>query len=84
MTVEPMTPADWPDMVAIYEEGMATGVGTFADAVRYRLTFSLQAQNLTNHNNYTGYSGVLTSPFFGQPTAVLNPRRIVFNIAFNF
>jgi len=61
-----------------------SSVGTFADAVRYRLTFSLQAQNLTNHNNYTGYSGVLTSPFFGQPTAVLNPRRIVFNIAFNF
>jgi Carboxypeptidase regulatory-like domain len=61
-----------------------SNVGTFADSVRYRLTFSLQAQNLTNRNNYIGYSGVLTSPFFGQPTAVLNPRRIVFNIAFNF
>ena len=61
-----------------------SSVGTFSDTVRYRLTFSLQAQNLTNRDNYTGYSGTLTSPFFGQPTAVLNPRRIIFNIAFNF
>jgi L-amino acid N-acyltransferase YncA len=29
MRLEPMTPADWPAVVAIYEEGMATGVGTF-------------------------------------------------------
>jgi len=29
MRLEPMAPADWPAVVAIYEEGMATGVGTF-------------------------------------------------------
>ena len=29
MTVERMAPADWPAIVTIYEEGMATGVGTF-------------------------------------------------------
>jgi len=61
-----------------------SNVAAFSDTVRYRVTFSLQAQNLTNRNNYGGYSGVLTSPFFGQPTLVLNPRRIVLNIAFNF
>jgi L-amino acid N-acyltransferase YncA len=27
--VEAMTPADWPAVRAIYEEGMATGIGTF-------------------------------------------------------
>ena len=32
MTVEPMTPADWPEVVAIYKEGMETGVGTFETA----------------------------------------------------
>jgi hypothetical protein len=48
------------------------------------VTFSLQAQNITNRSNYTGYSGVLTSPFFGQPTAVLNPRRIVASVQFTF
>jgi hypothetical protein len=61
-----------------------SSVGTYADTTRYRLTFSVQAQNLTNQANYTGYSGVLTSPFFGQPTAVLNPRRISANVQFSF
>jgi hypothetical protein len=48
------------------------------------MTFSVQAQNLTNRDNFAGYSGVLTSPFFGRPTMVLNPRRVVLNVAFNF
>lgn len=61
-----------------------SGVGTFSDAVRYRISLIVQAQNLTNRSNYVGYSGVLTSPFFGQPTAVLNPRRVTFDVAFNF
>ncbi|MEZ5317414.1 MAG: TonB-dependent receptor [Vicinamibacterales bacterium] len=43
---------------------------------RYRLEFYASAQNVTNHRNYVGYSGVLTSPFFGVPTNVLNPRKI--------
>jgi phosphinothricin acetyltransferase len=29
MTIEAMTAGDWPAVRAIYEEGMATGVGTF-------------------------------------------------------
>ncbi|HUK36064.1 MAG TPA: TonB-dependent receptor [Vicinamibacterales bacterium] len=64
--------------------GTVSNVGTFADATRYRIFLVVQAQNLTNHNNYNGYSGVLTSPFFDQPTAVVNPRRVLFNIAFSF
>jgi hypothetical protein len=71
-----------------------SSVGTYSDTTRrrqvqgtddrYRLTFSVQAQNLTNHANYTAYSGVLTSPFFAQPTAVLNPRRIDVGVQFSF
>jgi hypothetical protein len=61
-----------------------SSVGTYSDTVRYRVTFSLQAQNITNHSNYTGYSGVLTSPFFDRPTAVLNPRRIDLGVQFSF
>jgi ketosteroid isomerase-like protein len=30
--VEPMSPADWPAVRSIYEEGIATGVGTFETA----------------------------------------------------
>jgi phosphinothricin acetyltransferase len=30
--IEPMTPTDWPDVRAIYEEGIASGLGTFETA----------------------------------------------------
>ena len=51
---------------------------------RFRIEFYASAQNLTNHDNYIGYSGVLTSPFFGQPTNVLNPRKIELGTRFGF
>jgi hypothetical protein len=59
-------------------------VNQFTDAARYRVTFRIDFQNLTNHDNFAGYSGVLTSPFFGEPTRVNNPRRIDLGIVFNF
>ena len=37
-------------------------------------------QNLLNRANYVGYSGVMTSPFFGKPTNVANPRRMQIGI----
>jgi hypothetical protein len=43
---------------------------------RYRLGIQLNVQNLTNHANYTGYSGVMTSPFFMTATGVQNPRKV--------
>ena len=51
---------------------------------RFRVGFYVQAQNLTNHNNYAGYSGTMTSPFFGQPTMVMNPRKVDMGMQFNF
>ena len=51
---------------------------------RFRVGVYVNVQNLTNHYNYTGYSGVLTSPFFGQPTAVNQPRRVDIGVIFNF
>jgi hypothetical protein len=62
----------------------ALGLGTRPPAAgekggpqpRVRLSWTFSASNLTNHANYTGFSGVMTSPFFLQPTAVQNPRKI--------
>jgi hypothetical protein len=51
---------------------------------RFRVGFYVTAQNLTNHANYGGYSGTMTSPFFGQPTLVLNPRKIDVGMQFQF
>ncbi len=43
---------------------------------RYRLELYLQGYNLTNHTNATNFSGVQTSPFFGQATAASAARRL--------
>ena len=51
---------------------------------RYRLSVFLFAQNLTNHANYPGYSGVMTSPFFRQATAVAGTRRVEAGLNFGF
>jgi hypothetical protein len=51
---------------------------------RYRMQFFVQVQNLTNRYNYIGYSGNQTSPFFGRPTSVANPRKIDMGISLSF
>jgi hypothetical protein len=53
-------------------------------ANRYRLQLFMQAQNITNHANYTGYSGTMTSPFFGQPTNVMGTRKIDIGMSLTF
>jgi hypothetical protein len=65
--------------------GAAPTVTTFtAPPARFRVALFANAQNLLNRPNYGGYSGTLTSPFFGQPTLVTNPRKIDLGIAFQF
>jgi hypothetical protein len=64
--------------------GVAGGFGQGAADKRFQLQFYAAAQNLTNHDNYLGYSGVLASPFFAQPTNVLNPRKIELGVRFGF
>jgi len=44
--------------------------------VRYRLSLFVAVSNLTNHANLTGFSGVMTSPFFRTATGVQNPRKV--------
>ena len=43
---------------------------------RYGLELYAQAYNALNHTNALNYSGVMTSPFFGQATSAAAPRRI--------
>ncbi len=64
--------------------GMPSGGISGPTAKRYRIEIYAAAQNLTNHANYVGYSGVMTSPFFGLPTSVLNPRKIELGLRFGF
>jgi hypothetical protein len=64
--------------------GPQGGFGGGADNKRYQINFYIAGSNLTNHNNYIGYSGVVTSQFFGQPTNVLNPRKLELGVRFGF
>ncbi|HEV3141435.1 MAG TPA: carboxypeptidase regulatory-like domain-containing protein [Vicinamibacterales bacterium] len=74
-----------PPGIGIFGQGAAAQVRTVDQGnARYRLQLFVQAQNLTNERNYLGYSGTLTSPFFGQPTAVSGMRKIDIGIALNF
>jgi RNA polymerase sigma-70 factor, ECF subfamily len=50
----------------------------------HRLQVFVQGQNLTNQPNYLGYSGTLTSPFFGKPTAVSDMRKVDAGISLTF
>ena len=54
----------------------ALGGASGAENKRLRIELFASAQNLFNHTNPIGYSGVMTSPFFGQPTAALPGRRV--------
>lgn len=42
------------------------------------------ASNVLNTVNYAGYSGVITSRLFGQPTSARPPRRIEFGVRIGF
>ena len=51
---------------------------------RYRASLFVSVNNLTNHANYGGFSGVRTSPFFGKPTQVQNPRKVDIGLNLSF
>ena len=51
---------------------------------KWRFNFYLQTSNLFNHFNPTNFVGVMTSPFFGLPTAAAQARQIETGIKFSF
>jgi len=51
---------------------------------RYRLGISGNVINLTNHANFTGYTGTMTSPFFLKAQNVQGMRKIDLSLNFSF
>jgi hypothetical protein len=51
---------------------------------RFQLEFYVQTFNLFNHVNLTNFTGVQTSPFYGQPTAAMPGRRMETGLRFSF
>ncbi len=58
-----------------------TGMQT---APRYRLSLSMNIQNVFNQAVYSGFSGVMTSPFFLKPTTASGVRRVTLNTTVSF
>jgi hypothetical protein len=58
--------------------------GAAAVPARYRLNIFMTVQNVTNHQNLSGYSGVMTSRFFLQPTNAQNLRSVNFGVGMSF
>jgi hypothetical protein len=74
-----------PPGIGVFGGGGAAEVRTFDQGnARYRLQVFVQAQNLTNQANYLGYSGTLTSPFFGRPTTVSGMRKVDAGLSLTF
>jgi hypothetical protein len=48
------------------------------------MTFNVQVQNLLNHTQLNGYSGTMTSPYFGRASNARQPRQIEVGVRLNF
>jgi hypothetical protein len=77
--------APLPPGVGVFGGGNSAQVRTFdVGAARYRLGIFMNMFNLLNRPNYLGYSGTMTSRFFGRPTAVRDMRKIDFGMNLQF
>ncbi len=63
---------------------IAGAFGGGAEDKRIRFEVFASASNLFNAVNKIGYSGVMTSPFFGQPTAAMAARRVDVGVRVGF
>jgi hypothetical protein len=80
-----------PQMIMVRGGGSAgdllggmSGGGGGADDKRVRLELFVGGSNLLNVVNPIGYSGVMTSPFFMQPTAAMPARKIDVGVKIGF
>jgi len=73
-----------PGVAVITGGGVPSIQAVNQDPARYRIQLFVQIQNATNHANYIGYSGTLTSPFFGRPTMVTGTRKVDIGLGLNF
>jgi hypothetical protein len=81
--------ADGPGgpQIVMIRAGGDTPMGGFsggADDKRWRIELYVAGTNILNHTNFLGYSGVMTSPFFGDPTSAAPARKIELGARFGF
>jgi hypothetical protein len=67
-----------------YNIPMGGANGRPSPAQRYKASLFVSVNNVTNHANLVGFSGVMTSPFYRRATAVQNPRKVDIGLNFSF
>ena len=77
-------PMATPAAAAQRAPGFGGRGGRGAAGSRYSMEIFVQAQNVLNHVTRTGYTGNLSSPFFGTATGVGAPRDVNVGMRFNF
>ncbi|MEO6239120.1 MAG: hypothetical protein ABIQ52_19160, partial [Vicinamibacterales bacterium] len=79
-------PVQMPGGVNFRAEGGAMTVtqGAASNAGRYRVSFNVNVQNLTNHANLTGFITRITAPDFGRPTSSFGTRKIDIGMGISF
>ena len=79
-------PVQMPGGINFRSEGgaLAASQGAATNAGRFRVSFNLQIQNLTNRGNLTGYVGTLTSRNFGKPSQIVGTRKVDFGMGISF
>jgi hypothetical protein len=60
------------------------GSNSSSEGARYNFQISAQISNLLNHVNFSSFSGVLSSPFFGEASQARPARSMEFNFRFSF
>jgi Carboxypeptidase regulatory-like domain/TonB dependent receptor len=82
------TASSAPPGIMITSEGggrLSVAQAPTSTAGRYRVSINVNANNLTNRNNYGGYVGNLSNlQGFGKPTTSGEPRRINISMSFGF
>jgi len=76
-----------PGIMINGDRGGALTVTTVAPSAagRYRVSFNVNANNITNRNNYGGYVGNMSNLLgFGKPVSSGEPRRINISMSFGF
>ena len=67
-----------------FQYAFLMGTAAAGTPARYRMNLFVNINNLTNHQNLAGYSGVQTSDFFGKPRTAVNLRAVQIGTTFNF
>ncbi len=69
---------------SINSDQISPGIDMTDRGKRFGAKIYIRGRNILNQTNFNAFSGVQTSPFFRQPIAADNPRRIEIGLGLSF